>query len=144
MARQWEILKLLPHRPPGTTYSELTQKLHDAGYTVTKRTVERDLKILADVFPLCCNDKSSPFGWYWMPGSSADVPGMTLAEALTMQLVEGTIRPLIPASMLSALESRFSQARNKLKSLKNEIASADWVNKTAIVLPAMSLRTPNI
>lgn len=144
MARQWEILKLLPHRGPGTTYGELTQKLRDSGYHVTKRTVERDLKTLSDVFPLCCNDKSTPFGWYWMPGSSSDLPGITMAEALTLQLVEGSIRPLIPASMLSALESRFTQARNKLKALKNEVASADWINKTAIVLPAMSLRTPSI
>lgn len=117
MARQREIQKHLPHRGPVTTYRELTRKLHDADYDVTEHPVERVLKTLADIFPLFCSDNRSQFGWYWMRGS-ADSPRMTLAEALTLQLVEGSIRPLVPASMLTAIESRFGQSRNKLQSIE--------------------------
>jgi hypothetical protein len=35
------------------------------GFTVSKRTVERDLNELSLIFPLERNDKSIPFGWHW-------------------------------------------------------------------------------
>jgi hypothetical protein len=41
LARQWELLQLLPSRAPGKTSRELTSDLRDAGYEVTKRTIER-------------------------------------------------------------------------------------------------------
>jgi hypothetical protein len=54
LARQWELLRLVPGRPPGKTVRQLVDGLEAAGYPVTKRTVERDLADLAEIFPLCC------------------------------------------------------------------------------------------
>lgn len=144
ISRQWEMLKLLPNRAPGLTAAELHQQLEEAGHRTTKRTVERDLNELSSLFPLHCNDKGTPYGWYWQPGRSIDLPGITVGEALTLRLVEDSIRPLVPGLMLKSLEPRFSQARQKLTALGEESASARWVDKVASVQPALNLIAPDI
>jgi len=60
LARQWELLRLVPSRSPGKTSRQLMDSLAAAGYPVTKRTVERDLADLAEIFPLRCNGISKP------------------------------------------------------------------------------------
>lgn len=143
ISRQWELMKLLPSRPPGLSASALQQALTDAGYQTSKRTVERDLVDLSLTFPLLCNDKSTPFGWYWAPGQSADLPGVTLSEALTLRLIEDSIRPLIPGSMLKGLEPRFSMASRKLESMGAN-SHARWLSKVASVQPELATLTPQI
>lgn len=143
ITRQWELLKLLPSRPPGLSASALQQALADAGYQTSKRTVERDLVDLSLTFPLLCNDQSLPFGWYWAPGQSADLPGITLSDALTLRLVEESIRPLIPGSMLKGLEPRFSMASRKLESM-SENSHARWLGKVASVQPELTTLPPQI
>ena len=62
LARQWTLLRLLPHRGSGLTARELTAQLESAGHPVTKRQVERDLTELATLFPIECMDASTPWG----------------------------------------------------------------------------------
>jgi len=144
LTRQWELLKMLPPKNPGATATALQKRLADAGHETSKRTVERDLVELSRLFPLLCNDKSMPYGWYWAPGSSAELPGITLSDALTLMLVEDSIRPLIPALMLDSLEPRFRQARQKLHALHEENPSAQWLDKVASVRPELNLIAPQI
>ncbi|WP_312257532.1 helix-turn-helix transcriptional regulator [Stutzerimonas nitrititolerans] len=144
LARQWELLKMLPVRAPGTTAADLQKSLEQAGHPTSKRTVERDLVELSRLFPLQCNSKGTPFGWYWTPGSAAELPGLSICDALTMRLVEGSIRPLVPANLLGVLEPKFAQAQRKLESLSAESASARWAEKVASVQPALSLLAPEI
>jgi len=47
------------------TSAELVWRLSDVGFSVSKRTIERDLNELSLIFALERNDKSIPFGWYW-------------------------------------------------------------------------------
>lgn len=145
LARQWELLKLLPSHRPGKTAAELTRNLAELGYDVTKRTVERDLDSLVAVFPAIeCNDKGQPYGWHWAPGASSDVPGVTLAEALSLQMIEETLKPLLPASVLKAVEPRFRQAANKLASQKQHPGIARWADKVRNIPPALPLLPPQI
>lgn len=144
LARQWELLKILPVRAPGVTAADLQKGLEQAGHPSSKRTVERDLVELSRLFPLQCNSKGTPFGWYWTPGSTADLPSLSICDALTMRLVEGSIRPLVPANLLAVLEPKFTQAQRKLESLSAESASARWADKVASVQPALSLLAPAI
>ncbi|MEW6647313.1 MAG: WYL domain-containing protein [Pseudomonadota bacterium] len=145
LARQWELLKLLPSHRPGKTAAELTRNLAELGYDVTKRTVERDLDSLVAVFPTIeCNDKGQPYGWHWAPGASSDVPGVTLAEALSLQMIEETLKPLLPASVLKAVEPRFRQAANKLASQKQHPGIARWADKVRNIPPALPLLPPRI
>lgn len=144
LARQWELLKMLPSKGPGITTTELQNLLNDAGHTATKRTVERDLVELSRLFPLQCNNRGMPYGWHWMPGKSAELPGITLSEALTLRLVEDSIRPLIPAFMLKALEPRFHLARQKLEAMSEENLSARWFDKVASVQPELTQIPPEV
>lgn len=144
LSRQWELLKLLPSRPPGYTVQVLVEQLADAGYEISKRTVERDLNELSLLFPLQCNNKGMPYGWYWTPGSPSDLPGVTLSEALTLQLVETSLRPLLPAGILKSLQPRFAQARQKLDALTAQMPAARWIDKIASVAPELNLIAPEI
>lgn len=142
LARQWELLKLLPSKPPGLSASDLFQRLLEAGHETSKRTVERDLSELSQLFPLRCNDKGIPYGWYWMPGSAIELPALSLGDALTLQLMESSLRPLIPSHMLKTLEPRFQQARLKLQALSEDVPTASWLDKVATVHPELTLLPP--
>lgn len=143
LARQWQLLRLLPSRAPGITSRELAAQLEHAGFPVTKRTVERDLAELFTLFGIACNAKGTPYGWHWMKGEFADLPGQTLADAVSMQLVESLLRPLLPTAVLESLESRFQQARDKLTALTRQDV-ARWPDKVCYVAPALPLRTPEV
>lgn len=75
LSRQWALLRQLPNRSPGVTSAELVWRLSDAGFDVSKRTVERDLNELSLIFALERNDKSIPFGWYWSINAGVELRG---------------------------------------------------------------------
>ncbi|WP_201206271.1 WYL domain-containing protein [Pseudomonas sp. S37] len=83
IARQWQLLKLLPGRHPGMSSTQLQVALSSVGHTTSKRTVERDLVELAALFPLQCNSKGMPYGWYWQPGLSLGEAQQLQPDALT-------------------------------------------------------------
>ena len=144
VARQWQLLKLIPTRAPGLEARLLTQQLQDAGFSVSKRTVERDLLELSLLFPLQCNEKSKPYGWYWMQDASLDIPGVTLAEAMSLTLVETQLRQLLPTPLFDSLQARFNLAKSKLKALDSMNVGARWPNKVASVSAGMQLLPPKI
>ncbi len=142
--RQWELLKLLPSAGTGKTVTELTNALNDAGFEISKRQIERDLNELLETFVLDKDDRSTPHGWKWIKGASADLPGMTVSEALSLSLVEDTLKKLMPISMLDGLEPRFRQAEKQLVALSKENRKAKWASKVRSVSPTMPFVPPVI
>ena len=141
LARQWELLKLLPTRGSGKSAKEIADALAEAGFAVSKRQVERDLLDLQEVFGLECNDASIPYGWRW--GSApVELPGVTLAEALSLQIVEETLKPLLPGSVLRTVQPRFEQAKAKLAALAEQNPAAAWADKVMSVPPALPMLPP--
>ena len=141
LARQWELLKLLPTRGSGKSAKEIADALAEAGFSVSKRQVERDLLDLQEVFGLECNDSSIPYGWRWGAAPS-ELPGVTLAEALSLQIVEETLKPLLPSSVLRTVQPRFAQAKAKLSALAEQNAASDWVDKVMSVPPTLPMLPP--
>jgi predicted DNA-binding transcriptional regulator YafY len=117
LARQWTLLRLLPHRGSGLTARELTAQLKSAGHPVTKRQVERDLTELATLFPIECMDASTPWGWRWLPQADARLPGLDKAEAMSLIAIEQLLRPLVPEALLQPLTARFSHAARLMEAL---------------------------
>lgn len=144
ISRLLEILKKLPTRGPGITAKDLLNCLKEAGYNCSKRTVERDLNELAAHFQLICNDRGTPFGWHWMPQAAPDLPGLTVADAMSLHLVEDFLRPLLPAALLESLTPRFRQAQKKLGTLAETNPKARWLEKVRHVPAALPLVAPKI
>ena len=143
MARQWELLKLLPAKPTGKSAAQLHRELNDAGYTVSKRTVERDLRDLSSIFALQTQE-GSPAGWFLGPNAASALQSLTLGEALTMRLVEQSVRPLLPSFMRSLLEPRFDAAKQKLAAMADGDNAARWIDKVASVYPELTQQGPSI
>ena len=144
LARQWELLRLLPSAGAGKSALELTEEINAIGFAVSKRQIERDMQELREAFDLDCNDKSMPYGWKWAKNASVDFPGLTLAEALSLRIVKDTVKVQLSPAILQALESRFAQADKKLTSLTLDAAMADWPNKVRCVVPTLTLLAPTL
>ena len=144
IARQWEILSLIPRRTHGITANEIVVELENAGFSVTKRTIERDLNDLSVRFGIVCNEESQPYRWRWMVGGSKELPALTLTDALSLKLVEGILRPLLPRAMLEMLEHRFAEAGNKLEAMTDQTRNASWLGKVRNVQPALPLLPPDL
>ena len=142
--RQWEILRLLPARPPGISVANIIKMLESVGISVTKRTVERDLNALSLFFGLQCNDKKKPYQWHWMKDTGIALPALTLTDALSLKIVEGVVKPLIPRILHETLEARFKEANTKLKEISHKRHDSHWVDKVRHVSPTLSLLPPTI
>lgn len=142
LARQWELLRNhLPYGPPGKSSKDLRDRLAAAGHDVTKRTIERDLDELSRMFPIGRNTISIPYGWYFTKNFEFDIMGMDLSEAVSLGLMEDVLRQIMPRAFLSALEGKFSLAREKLKALP-KIPHARWKDLVRYVPPGMPFIPP--
>lgn len=145
LLRQWRMLRLVPRYPRKITARELTAALAEIDYEVAKRTIERDLQTLSEVFPLMCDDRVRPFGWSWVKDApSFDLPGLSPEESLAIKLVEQYVAPLLPTSVLGHLSPHFKAADLALKRSANTSKLANWVDKIRVVPAAQPLRTPKI
>lgn len=137
------MLKIIPRRPPGITSRELREKLEKRDYEVSKRTVERDLVRLSGQFPLT-SEGSHPEYWFWMPGAAEQaIPGHDPMSALTWQLVEEYLQPLLPLSVREELEPQFKSARNFLRDSGSEKLRR-WKQRVRYLPRAMPLPPPKI
>lgn len=143
LARQWEILRKIPSRPPGITAAELTSYLNVGGYTISKRSVERDLNDLSLLFGIACNDKSVPHGWYWLPNAQINFDGIGLSDALPIVLAENIIKNFLPVPMRPALDLKFKQARDKLNELRSS-PFARWGDKVRYISDGMPFAPPSV
>jgi predicted DNA-binding transcriptional regulator YafY len=142
--RQWELLKRLPTRGSGASARELTSALNQLGFEVSKRQVERDLQDLSTVFPLHCNDNGVPFGWRWADNCALDLPGLTLADAVSLRMVEDILQPLLPPAIHAAMAPRFREAERKLASLGAAHVGATWTDKVRSVSPGLEFKPPQV
>ena len=141
--RQWQTLRLIPRHPRKITGRELTDRLGNAGFTVTKRTVERDLQTLSAFFPLVVDSRSMPYGWSWDKGAAAlDVPALSPNEAVSFLMLREYMAPLIPASLLDQLAPYFSMAEQCLMAQSTTSPLRGWLKKIAIVPVAQPLLPP--
>jgi len=142
LLRQWELLKIITHRPPGDTVAEIYQKIYDRGFRVTRRTIERDLAALSGPFPIMDDDEIWPTRWRWRDGSHFDLPGMELPDAVSLTIIKEVLEPLLPTSMMKYMEPRFEDAAAKIQALSESNTGASWVDKVRYVQPTQPLIKP--
>jgi hypothetical protein len=70
------MLRHIPKHPSQITAKDLHRKLEADLFKVSKRTVERDLLSLSDVFSLISNERSIPYGWSWSKDATPQFEGV--------------------------------------------------------------------
>ena len=142
LLRQWELLRSIPRAPRKIDASTLLAKLELAGYTTSKRTLQRDLNQLSAVFPLVSDTRGPAFGWSWSADAPAfDVPTMDGPTALTVRMIEQFIPNLLPTTIRDQLEPQFARARAVLEATpQNELGH--WANCVRVVPREMPLLPP--
>jgi predicted DNA-binding transcriptional regulator YafY len=144
LLRQWEMLKLIP-RERKTTVKELQDKLEGLGYSVNRRTLERDLDRLSIPFAIEADTRSKPYGWrYALNMHPANIPGFTSSEALTMVLLETYLKTLLPVAIADNLASHFSAARHSLSVEHSDSKLQSWLKKVKVLSPGQHLLAPTI
>ncbi len=144
LLRQWEMLKLIP-RERKTTVKELKDKLEGLGYTVTRRTLERDLDRLSIPFAIESDTRSKPYGWrYALNMHPANIPGLTSSEALTLVLLETHLKTLLPVAIADNLASQFSAARHSLSMEHSDSKLQSWLKKVKVLPPGQHLLAPTL
>jgi len=145
LQRQWQTLRLIPRYPRKISGRELTERLSSAGFTVTKRTVERDLQSMSAVFPLVADIRNKPYGWSWAKGAVAlDLPALSPSEATSFLMLRQFLEPLMPASTLDQLAPYFGMAEQCLAVQGTGSLARQWLKKVAIVPTSQPLLPPVI
>lgn len=145
LLRQWHMLRMVPRAPTRISSRELCDRLAELDFSVDLRTVQRDLKELAGVFPIALDDRNRPYGWSWLrDASSFDLPGMTLPEALTLTMVEQHLRHQLPPSAIEALGPHFRSAARTLSAIGNTGAARAWLDKVRSIPPQQPLLPPRM
>lgn len=140
LLRQWHMLRMVPRAPLKIAAGELCERLGAAGFQVSKRTVERDLKELSEVFPIVADHRDKPYGWSWLrEASSFDLPGLTLPEALTLKLVEQHLLQHLPPNAVDALGPHFQSADRVLSAVDDKAPPRAWLDKVRSVPPQQPL-----
>lgn len=107
--RQWHIVRYLL-KGAYVSSSQVKNHLEELGILVDLRTVQRDLKVLEDVFPLECL-QSMPLSWRWHRIEDTNTGSINLAQALTLRLVEEQLGDILPPKLLQQLEPLFEKAK---------------------------------
>lgn len=123
LLRQLTLLRLIPEFPRYTSSQTLHEKLHERGFKVDLRTVQRDLNRLSTPFSLISQEKAGRNEWSHAKDAPLDLRDMEPATALALYLAESHLKSLLPQSVLDLLSPQFNKARNYLDDLdQNDLA----------------------
>lgn len=120
LVRNLTLLSLIPRYPRSASAQELKVALDKRGFSVTARTLQRDLgEKLSLRFPLICQNDGQTFRWSFDSQAQINLPATDPAAALAMHLAEGHLKHLLPPSVLALLEPQFAEARRQLQALQH-------------------------
>ena len=144
--RQWNLLQSIPREPQSATIQDIHHELKAQGYTVTKRTVERDLQhLLLAGFPLCVDDSSQPHLWSWSRHAPAMMlPVPTVSDAVLLVAARQYLRPLLPPMLMRSLEPYMERAAEILATAEKSNSLARWNNKIRVAPPTQPLMAPKV
>ncbi len=116
LIRQWQMLRLLPRMPKMLSTPDIHSALLAAGFSVTARTVQRDLENLQSQWLSLESDTDGRAHlWAWSRDAlPLDTPRLSTSEALTFLMTEEHLRDLMPASTLAQMKHYFELARQRL------------------------------
>ena len=146
MMRHWQLMQLLPRHPASVTSKLIHERVADAGYQVTRRTIERDLQGLIEAgFPVVSDTSQEPYLWSWDARTPTfTLPTPSVSDALLLAMVKDYVGPMLPPQMLDALRPYLDRAVQVLDSAKSHNTLAGWRDKVHAVLPTQALIAPDV
>lgn len=142
--RQCLILQMLPREPRKTDTASLERQLRGKGVEVHRRTIQRDLEELSSLFPISCDDRDKPYGWFWtQEGETIHFPQMDPVMAFSFRMIEAFLHAAMPPAALKTLEPHFSVASKVLEAVQAESFRA-WPDKVKILSRTQPLKPPHI
>jgi predicted DNA-binding transcriptional regulator YafY len=134
LVRYLAMLKRIPRYPRRVSTREIRDALVSEDFEVTQRTVQRDLKNLAEIFPgLATDGNPDAAGWFWEREATIhDVPGIDPPTALSFKLVEAFLEDKLPPVMLDLLHPYFKCADSVLGAL-DKPGLAQWTRKIRVL-----------
>ena len=142
--RKHYILQLVPRHPRTITTAELERRLREQfELSASRRTIQRDIEAIQIVYPLERSDSAIP-EYFWPDGAATElVPGHDDYSALTWNLLEEYLLPMIPASMADQTRPAFETARRFLEQSSRQ-KIRQWRQRVRIIPRALNLRPPNV
>lgn len=128
LLRLFALLRLIPTEPQRIATPTLLEKLRDRGFSVTLRSIQRDLNRLSIPFSLQCDDSETPFRWSFTREAPLRLEDMDAPTALALFLSENHLNPILPQSVLDQLNPQFRRARNFISDLGGN-GLADWAKR---------------
>lgn len=142
--RQWVTLRFIPRSPGRSSTRTLFEKLRDAGYEVTKRSVERDLEKLSQIFAFTSETEGKTAYWFWPKDAVLmDVPGLDPSAALALTLSRQNLEGLLPASVLNLLNPWFNRASEVLDSHSQQ-PLGHWKRKVRALARGPNMAIPKV
>ncbi|MBD3897909.1 WYL domain-containing protein [Halomonas sp. ML-15] len=117
--RYLALLQLIPRSPGRISTPVLLEKLHERGFHIDTRSLQRDLRDRLSLhFPLGCDDSSKPYRWYFDRDFHCSLPALDVPSALTLVLAEEYLKGLLPPVVIGQLTPQFRDARQLLDDLE--------------------------
>ena len=141
------VIELLRHIPRDrkVSASMLHKHLADAGIDRDLRTIQRQMEMLSDYYPVERDERSRPYGYKWKEKTTGfSLQMLSEQESLILTLAEKQLSNLLPASVLKSMQDFFDQARSNLDSDALGKRSHEWLSKVRVVSTTQPLIPPKI
>lgn len=139
-----ELLRRIP-RNRKVSAPELHAQLADQGIARDLRTIQRQLEMLSEHFPIERDDRNKPYGYRWKESANGlALTTLSEPESLLLTLAEQQLRKLLPASLMKTMETFFVQARTNLGPSANPRREHEWLSKIRVVSETQPLLAPQI
>jgi predicted DNA-binding transcriptional regulator YafY len=142
LIRYLTMLSLIPRQPRKIDTERIKQHLEAHQYSISLRSIQRDLNKLSETFPLL-SDSARPQGWSWKANANPfSLPTLNPQTALTFHMVEQHMKPLLPAVTLSHLQPWFDAAAGVLSAQGNSLCN--WPEKIRVLPQGLPRVAPSI
>lgn len=141
------VIELLRHIPRDRKVSApmLHKYLADAGIDRDLRTIQRQMEMLSDYYPIERDERSKPYGYRWKEKTTGfSLQMLSEQESLILTLAEKQLSNLLPASVMKSMQDFFDQARSNLDSDALGKRSHEWLSKVRVVSTTQPLIPPKI
>ena len=138
------MLRMIPRYPRKIDTASIEQRFLQQGIEIHRRSIQRDLEMLSQLFPLVADDREKPFGWSWSVDAVAlDLPALSPTDALVYRMAADYLDKLLPRSVMQQLVPHFRQADQVLNATDRQTIKK-WPDKIRSINRGQPLQPPDI